>query len=599
MKLFSLLLSLVLGATLRAAPNAPTSCASNQIVLNGKCVSCAPNQIVKNNACQSCLSNQIVKNGNCVSASNVNTFAAPTCAFNQIVKNGKCESCPSNQVNIKGECGCSSNQILRNGRCESCLVNQIARNGECESLKIWYVSANPPAYREGAGLNMSYPISINDAIRLYSDGDTISLKKGDVFRDIGYFDKSNARINSWGDGPNRPVITSALKVTTEPSNTPVGFIPGFNGNYPGLSIKWIDLSDEFPQIKPIRVIWINGVRFVKARYPNLVNPIIKTINDTDEFLNFAIDLSQLSGCNANNFETDDLNATWTNKAYPGADSGIYTKPANYFKGSSILIRPNNWQYRQNVITGIENVNLTASDGSSVTKAFRLQKNECYKKTNGYIIENNPYELDKPGEFYHDTRNNILYYIDCPSSLCPPSPEWYDQGIWILPEPPYLSWPSMKLGGNNMIVTDLTISKSFFGIIALSGATGSTIKNMKFEDILDSGISTREGWSGTISSSSFTDIEQRGVWANSQCDPTLPMTDGLVTIKDNTFTRITMVGGYTFQGSAIYCCHCIAQDNVIDKVGIIAIVARYHAIVNRNTIGDWSYIFADGKITFQL
>ena len=419
---------------------------------------------------------------------------------------------------------------------------------------------------------------IKAAIVKSKNGDTIKLYRGDVFSLPSPGGKlsskrENLKFSSWGPESNpKPVITQSVKVPDAlVEATTINGVSGFKLN---LNSIMTDKDNKY-----VWALWINGVRYFIARYPNLVDENTRTGNNAQEFIFMA-----------------KPNPSLSDQMFPDTTT-LKNFGTGYWIGSTIRIRNEGWSYQRNQIT-CENTN---------TKGFCLKDQLKSTQQNGFYLENKFEELDAPCEYFYNLQEKVLYYIACRST--PSNIESYNQGIWILPhgnyfkdaEDIYLSNPinkvSLDLTGEdvsrqsstifridsqNVSLRDIIFSRAFVGVYATE--SGFSISECEFRDMLSTGVLMKVKTSGTIQNSDFSDIDVTGIAGRP--------TDAVI---DNVrMNRIALNVG-SDQGAGVRCAtqsSCTVKNSQFKKMGYAGVHFVFKGLIENNIFEDWAMTLAD-------
>ena len=429
-----------------------------------------------------------------------------------------------------------------------------------------YVSASSlSSIQDGS---MAHPFKdLSGAFAQNVQGKTIRLKKGDVFSASSVMTSaSNFKLTSYGPSTDKsPVITQSIKLTMDPTITGEEIL-----NY-DLSLIMTD-----SQSNSIWGVWVDGVRFMVARYPNMIDPTVRNGLDTSEFI----------------FLQNSTNGEFRSNVT--VDPTLKNINSKYWVGATLRIREGTWSYRRRKVTDVNNGVFTVSN------QFRTMS------ASGFFLENLYSELDAPGEYYYNPQTKILSIYRCPASTCPASGDPSDLGVWVLPggssneeslgrenRDDYILQnpkdrfgkpnPSLSLSGSNIEIDGIEFKKSFFGVYA----NGNQIKigNSVFNEFINTAIHYAPTASGSVSNSVISNADRYGIHNGPDNYLTIINPNSL-TISDVQLRNIGLTAGYLWEGGAIRCGGCVAERNTIESVGFSGIYALNNAVIRSNTITDW-------------
>ena len=417
-------------------------------------------------------------------------------------------------------------------------------------------------------------------------GDHIYLLKGDVFSGSFTAEQHNLTIGSYSDGTRNsslyPILTQSL-----PFNSRVYVEGRVQDKYRSLQYNLSLIMPKEGKTKAWAV-WIDGFRYMPARYPNLIDPNKLYGQDSNEFIPIdkVIDSNRI-------FVRD------------------YAKYQQKWRNATLRIRDNNWGYIRSLVTGFD----------TSTNSFIIDKSVS-KTASSLFVENIPEELDVPGEYWFDEKEKLLYVIPCDDSSCvkdASSP--YEKGGWILPffqsttetAFPYIPRKSvnedackyflsydadkaycpfdsytyaLKITGNNSIISDLYFTKSLSGL-GISGSK-ATLQNSIFTSIMDSGIKLPLFSSALISSITMKDIGIYGIFSTADS----------LRMNQIQIQNVGLVAGYSYQGSGISCSNCLVQSSNVTKCGFSGFMPLENSIFVSNYIKDWGITVANAAAIYS-
>ena len=287
----------------------------------------------------------------------------------------------------------------------------------------YYVANNGDDANDG--LSTKTPWQTIDKLNtvMFVDGDTISFKRGDIFRGALSplkFPKG-LTFNAYDRGDN-PVIAGSVQITDWKSA--------------GKGVFEADTSSLFLMSEHgIEHLFVNGELMTIARYPNVDSPLDKN----------WLRVGDSAGKDA---FTDSVLAD-------------YNKSNNYWKGATLRIRNYSWTLKAMEVTGY-----SSGQGKITAKGLGTQLPEW-----GYFLDGKLEELDHPGEWFYDpdAKKVYLYPKDGknPNDLLVEG-STYDIGISISTEE------------NDTLIENLTFQHFTDIGVKLTGSSNVTVQNCTFK-----------------------------------------------------------------------------------------------------------------------
>ncbi|MDN3686607.1 right-handed parallel beta-helix repeat-containing protein [Cyclobacterium jeungdonense] len=292
---------------------------------------------------------------------------------------------------------------------------------------------------------------LNQFIPQLAPGDSVLLKRGDVFYGTIHLKKSGTK--------EHPIVYSHYGKGPLPMITGLSELKGWVSHSPG--IYFVELPLSFSQIK---VLTLDGKPQSMGRFPN-----------PDEVNKGYLIPEKVEGNNQLSHEVFLKNEGW--------------------QSAELVLRKNHWV--------IDRQKITARQGNTIT--FSTASSYEPKKGYGFFIQNHLNTLDQLGEWYQDKENNRLYV--CMEDT---NPENYtihasnvDQLITTLPNTRHVTIEGLHLNGANEVGLYIR-GGSFFrfsnSIIENSGENGVLALNMdhlsihqsEIRNSFNSGIYLRSG-----------------------------------------------------------------------------------------------------------
>lgn len=279
---------------------------------------------------------------------------------------------------------------------------------------------------------------LNQFIPQLLPGDSVLLKKGDVFYGTLHLKKSGTK--------DHPIVYSHYGEGPLPMITGFSELKGWVRHSPG--IYFVELPFSNSQIK---VLTVSGRPQAMGRFPN----------PTEVNKGYLIP-EKVVGKNQLSHEVFLKNGGW--------------------QGAELVLRKNHWIIDRHKITALQGNTITFSSTTSYEP----------KKGYGFFIQNHLNTLDQLGEWYHDLDSNRLYIF-----LEDTNPENHtihasgiDRLITTLPNTRHVTIEGLHLNGANEVGLFVR-GGSFFrfsnGIIENSGENGVLALNMDHLSILQSEI----------------------------------------------------------------------------------------------------------------
>lgn len=190
-------------------------------------------------------------------------------------------------------------------------------------------------------------------------GDTLLLRRGDIFRDsLNLSSVRDPVIGAWGPAADpRPVVSGSIQIT----------------GWEREGAVWVADID-----RPVEYLYADSRLMTVARYPNTGWIRIDTLTERNDGSNTIITAAQL--------QEHPANAT------------------SYFTGAQVRLRGWSWWYETRRISSYDNSGVLALDGAGAVHISHSRRGW------GFYIDNMLEELDTAGEFYVDSTRGRVYFM---------------------------------------------------------------------------------------------------------------------------------------------------------------------------------------------
>ena len=394
--------------------------------------------------------------------------------------------------------------------------------------------------------------SLTTVLAEIKEGDTIYVCDGELYPGGPFaITKKSTTIQSYACNPANAGTPPLLTVSTTYSGTPT--VNPTTG-------KWTyDLSSysaDFDSPATLHAVWINGVRYHPARYPNLISPTNLLGASTSEFI---------------------YTQPWTAASYAQVTTLNPATPLkntnnNYWVGSTLRIRETDWGYASpRTVVSVANGQLTMNSAFS---------NPNQISGSGFYIESsNIGELDAPGEYFFDPVAMKLYVMPI-SGHVPSNP------MVFLPQQAAMFSPTNTDGAVLAITGDLAVVSGLafrYGYCGVQSAGAAALSNINVRDMINVGVDGNV----QLSNSYISDVINIG--AN-----LMPGADKLV-VQGTTFNNIGVWAGYVNQPTGVMCFDtCYVEGNTFTNMGYAAVYPnKPYSVVSGNTISNAMAALADG------
>ena len=384
------------------------------------------------------------------------------------------------------------------------------------------------------------------------EGDTVYVCDGEVFSG-GPFSvtKKTTTLESYPCNPANAGTMPLLTVSTTYSGTPT--VSATSGQW---TYDLSSYSAEFDSPATLNAVWINGVRYHPARYPNVIDPTKMQGASTSEFI---------------------YSLPWTAASYAQVTT---LKPAtalkdmntNYWVGSTLRIRETDWGYASpRTVVSVANGELTMSSAFS---------NPNQISASGFFIESSTIgELDSPGEYFFDPVALKLYVV--PISGHVPS----DQMVFLPQQAAMFSASNtdgavLAVTGSKSVVSGLAFRYGYCGV---QSAGQTTLSNINVRDMINLGVDGNV----QLTNSYISDVINAGVNL---------MPGGVqLLVQGTTLNNIGVWAGYVNQPAGVMCFDtCFVEGNTFTNVGYAAVYPnKPYSVVTGNSITNAMVALADG------
>ena len=395
--------------------------------------------------------------------------------------------------------------------------------------------------------------SLSTTLASLKQNDVVYLCEGEIFAG-GPFEltKKFTTLQSYTCNPTNAGVKPLLTVSQTFSGTPtVDLVSG----------QWIyDLSSyqqEFDAPGVLVAVWINGVRYHPARYPNMIDPLNPAGQSTSEFI-----YAQKWPAGTNFAQVTTLNPATPLKNTKG----------NYWVGSTLRIRETDWGYAlPRTVVSVANGALTMNSAFS---------NPNQISGSGFFIESsNIGELDAPGEYFFDPTTFKLHVLPVRGHLPSNSMVFLPQQAAIF-SPVNTHGSILAITGIKSVVSGLAFRYGYCGI---DGAGATTVSNVDVRDMINMGVDGNL----QLTNSYISDVINIG--AN------LMPGDYQILVQGTTFNNIGLWAGYVNQPTGVMCFDtCNVQGNTFTNMGYAAVYPnKPYSVVSGNTIKNAMVGLADG------
>ena len=365
--------------------------------------------------------------------------------------------------------------------------------------------------------------NLSTTLSSLSAGDIVYLCDGEYY--TGYFkiSEDNCTISSYPCDQ----VNAGIKPILTLSNM-------FRGTFSvdPISRRWIyDISSYQQDLVGQAVIeglWIGGVRYYPARYPNLIDPYNPVGKNTSEFI---YSVGQGAGMVYNQEILEPIN--------------LKNMDSTYWVGSTLRFRETDWGYaKPKTILGVKNGQLNLS-----TKFTNFQT----ISGGGFFIESNQIgELDAPGEFVFDPVTFKLFVLPMDGHF-PSSP------MVFLAQPTSASSRKeaiLTITGKFCVVDSLSFR---YGFVGIDGLISLTATNVDIRDMLNIGVQGNLHLVGSY----LSDIGSAGAFL---------LKGGLISlVRSCTIRNVGLWAGYHFQPAGVKClARCHVEKCTFDGMGYAAI-----------------------------
>jgi hypothetical protein len=257
-----------------------------------------------------------------------------------------------------------------------------------------------------------------------------------------------------------------------------------------------------------------------------------------------------------------------------------TQPANYWNGSTMVIRSSSWSYDTSRV-------LSYSPG---VINFRPISYNLGNSTWGYFIRNKFQELDAPGEWFFDKTINTLYFYS-------PTGNPNLNAIEIITANQSTNGVGIRVTWqrNNIIIENLTINKYGYAGVSTSGTSNITVRNCNISQC-DHGM-WLYGNNQIIRNNFITKCPQMGLNAVSGGSPISYGNNN--TFEDNTIQNCALYPGlgkssWGYFGMTVTGSNNIIRKNNITNIGYIALSFESNPLIENNFISNACSILNDGS-----
>ena len=394
--------------------------------------------------------------------------------------------------------------------------------------------------------------SLTATLAQTKEGDTVYLCDGEVFTGGPFaVTKKSSTIQSYACNPANAGTKPLLTISTIFSGTPT--VDAASGQW---TYDLSSYSSEFDAPASLVALWINGVRYHPARYPNVISPTNLLGASTSEFI-YA--------------------KPWTAASYAQVTALTPASPLkntnnNYWVGSTLRIRETDWGY-----ASPRNVVSVANGVLTMDSAF---SNPNQISGSGFYIESsNIGELDAPGEYFFDPATYKLHVL--PISGHTPSSQ-----MVFLPQQAAIFSASnthgstMPITGGHSVVNGIAFRYGYCGI---DSAGPSALSNVDVRDMVNLGVDGNV----QLTNSYISDVINIG--ANL-------MPGGYqLQVQGTTFNNIGVWAGYVNQPTGVMCFDtCYVEGNTFTNMGYAAVYPnKPYSVVSGNSITNAMAALADG------
>ena len=391
-----------------------------------------------------------------------------------------------------------------------------------------------------------------------------------------------------------PVISAAHRIGNNTGSAWVATTAADGSPLLSLDVTALLQSKSTPGAAPppaIVALWVDGVRFVQARTPNVFS------------------LSQRQGVNRSEFLY--VNGTQTTNATI-VSSSLASFPAGHFVNTTCRVRTTEWTYEWRTVSASSS---TARSGSlSLASHLQYTPNTVYNGlTYGFYLEAAPNTasttaltfLDAPGEFWFSAAANTLYV----KSISDAQSEQLKAGtaaVDVLLDNALAAVLVEGLSRYSLSMTHVNVTQAGHGggvvLGASSNRTRVDLSDVHISHVLGNGFAA-ETYSAaqtpvaiTLSDSSVSDVDSNCVAIylldSDGHPPLIP-----ATVQRNVFQRCGMSAGLGISGDgnaqAVEVEHTLVSDNRMDQIGYIGVRPAYYSIIQRNTVTNVMRTLNDG------
>ena len=435
---------------------------------------------------------------------------------------------------------------------------------------ITYYVSSSTGLPNNDGLTKQTASSDLQAMINKGSGNDILLCQGDTIR-INPFTINHARISLGTYVCNlakqgiKPIITAGRLITEQPT---------VSTTMNGLPMWSFDISRYMTvgsvQYQLLYGVWIGDTRYMPARFPNLVDPLVLHGQNRSEF-------AYLRTCSSNTVRPPlglkNVNST------------------SYWLGSVVRLRGYDWSYQRNVISAITNNNGNMEwtlDGITVAS----NTNPCP----GFYLEHKGMgELDARGEFWFDQQTRRLHLV--PMVSADPAQIWLAPGTnSSFPQPEGFYFWMINYADRSYMLSVAASATSFratglafqwwLGAISISGPTSHFV-DCSFSNLAHTGIKSITPFS--ITTSSFSRVDYFGI--NTRVAP------GWANISFSKFEDVGLTAGYAdmpFGASGFM--H--ARSNQFIRMGYGGLNPATQSIAEENTFDMALMALSDGAAIYS-
>lgn len=266
----------------------------------------------------------------------------------------------------------------------------------------------------------------------------------------------------------------------------------------------------------------------------------------------------------------------------GSNSSItdpsLVQPANYWNGSTIVVRSHIWNYDTTKVFSYSPGNLTFRPLS-----YNLSSYEW-----GYFIRDKFEELDAPGEWFFNQSTSTLYYYPISGNPANEIIEAVTTNLSTNACGIRTAWQK-----TDIIVENLEFRKYGYAAISTSGANNIMIRNCRF-DQCDLAVRLY-GNNQTVINSTIARCYKMAI--QSLSGGGIAGYGNYNTIENNIVTDCAIYPGlgknwgYFGIGSSGF--FNVIRGNKLKRIGYIAITCDNNAVVERNVVEDACFILNDG------